>query len=72
MKDNFSKSLGEWLAEKRKSKHLTQLQASELMGCSSTRIANWEQGTRDMSAKELVRYCEAIGIDLNELVRIFK
>ncbi len=69
MKDNFSIALGKWLAEQRKDRHLTQQQAADLMGCSNTRIANWEQGTRDMSAKEVIRYCKILDVDFNEFVK---
>ena len=67
-KDNFSKRLGQYLAEKRKEAHLTQQQVADRMGCTNTRIGNWEQGIREMNAKDLVRYCEIIGADLEELV----
>ncbi len=70
--DNFSRELGAWLAKKRKKAHLTQQQAADLMGCANTRISNWEHGIRDMSAKELVRYCEIIQADLDEFVDILK
>jgi transcriptional regulator with XRE-family HTH domain len=66
MKDDFSKTLGEWLVEKRRQAHLTQQQAADRMGCTNTRISNWEHGIRDMSAKELVRYCDIIHADLDE------
>ena len=70
--DNFRKMLGEWLTEKRKEANLTQQQAADRMGCTNTRISNWENGIRDMSAKELFRYCEIIRADLNELTVIMQ
>ncbi len=70
--DNFRKMLGEWLTEKRKEANLTQQQAADRMGCTNTRISNWEQGIRDMSAKELFRYCEAIHADPKEFTEMLR
>lgn len=70
--DNFRELLGSWLTDKRKEARLTQQQAANLMGCTNTRISNWENGIRDMSAKELFRYCEIIRADLNELAMIMQ
>ena len=70
--DNFSKKLGEWLTERRKEAGYTQQQVADRMGCANTRISNWEQGIREMNAKDLVRYCEIIGADLEELVEFFR
>lgn len=66
--DNFSKDLGRWLTEQRKRAKLTQQQVADRMGCTNTRIGNWEQGIRDMNAKDLVQYCEIINADMDELV----
>ena len=66
--DNFSKDLGRWLTEQRKRAGLTQQQVADRMGCANTRIGNWEQGIRDMNAKDLVQYCEIINADMDELV----
>ena len=70
--DNFNKKLGEWLTERRKEAGYTQQQVADRMGCANTRISNWEQGIREMNAKDLVRYCEIIGADLEELVEFFR
>lgn len=66
--DNFSKDLGRWLTEQRKRARLTQQQVADRMGCSNTRISNWEKGIREMNAKDLVQYCEIINADMDELV----
>ncbi len=68
MKDKFSTELGEWLTQKRNEKHLTQQEAADRMGCAKTRICNWEKGIRDMSAKDLIKYCKIIGADLREFI----
>jgi transcriptional regulator with XRE-family HTH domain len=70
--DKFSRELGRWLADKRNVAGLTQQEAADRMECTNTRISNWECGVRDMSAKELVRYCEIIGADLDELADFFR
>lgn len=70
--DNFNKKLGEWLTERRKEAGYTQQQVADRLGCANTRISNWEQGIREMNAKDLVRYCEIIGADLEELVEFFR
>ena len=70
--DNFSKKLGEWLTDRRKEAGYTQQQVADRLGCANTRISNWEQGIREMNAKDLVRYCEIIGADLEELVEFFR
>lgn len=72
MKDNFSIKLGEWLAEKRQEAGMTQQQVGEQMDSAKQRISNWETGYREMNAKDLVRYCEIIHADLDELVEFFR
>jgi transcriptional regulator with XRE-family HTH domain len=72
MKDDFSKKLGEWLADKRKLAGMTQTQVAEKIGSQKQRISNWETGYREMNAKDLVQYCEIIGADLDELADFFR
>lgn len=72
MNDDFSKRLGEWLAEKRKQAGMSQTQVAEKMGSVKQRISNWETGYREMNAKDLIRYCEIIGADLDELADFFR
>jgi transcriptional regulator with XRE-family HTH domain len=72
MKDDFSKRLGAWLAEKRKESGMLQIEVAEKMGSAKQRISNWERGYREMNAKDLVRYCEIIGADLDELADFFR
>lgn len=72
MKDDFSIKLGEWLAEKRRQAGMTQVQVAEQMGSAKQRIWNWEHGFREMNAKDLVKYCEIINADLDELADFFR
>lgn len=72
MKDHFSIRLGQWLAAKRKEAKLSQEQAAKMMNCRNSRISNWENGIRDMSAKELMRYCEVINADLRQFIDTYE
>ena len=72
MKDDFSKRLGQWLSEKRREAGMTQTQVAEQMDSVKQRISSWETGYREMNAKDLVRYCEIIGADMEELVEFFR
>jgi transcriptional regulator with XRE-family HTH domain len=42
------------------------------MGSVKQRISNWETGYREMNAKDLIRYCEIINADLDELADFFR
>jgi transcriptional regulator with XRE-family HTH domain len=72
MKDDCSKRLGQWLADKRKGAGMTQTQVAERMNSTKQRLSSWETGYREMNAKDLVRYCEIICADLDELVEFFR
>lgn len=68
MKDDFSKRLGQWLADKRRAAGMTQTQVAERMDSTKQRLSSWETGYREMNAKDLVQYCEIINADMDELV----
>lgn len=60
--------LGERLAEARRARHLTQLQASEEIAVARTTIAAMEKGERRPRASELVKLAQLYGRPVNEFV----
>lgn len=53
------------LTKIRKSKHLTQKQASEMSGLSTTTISNIESGDNSYTLRSLIRYTEALGYEID-------
>lgn len=62
------KKIGEFIAECRKKKNMTQQELSEKLGVSDRTIGNWENG-RNMPDLSLFKpLCNELGISLNDLM----
>ena len=60
-------SLSQFLQEKRKERHLTQIQMAELIHSSQSRVAKMEKSESSVSVDLLVRSLFALGAESGEL-----
>lgn len=70
--DDINRFIGEWLADYRIQKDVTQQELADKLGVTRTAVHYWETGKRRMYAYQLMDYCEALGIDAQELVYALK
>lgn len=59
-----------WLRGKREEKGLTLRQVGTALGCPHTFISKVENSERRIDVVEYVTYCKAIGIDMEEGLKI--
>ena len=59
---------GRFIAEERKSKHLTQKQLAEILGISDKTVSKWECGNGFPEVSLLLPLCGELGITVNELL----
>ena len=64
MKDNFDEKLGRALMKTRRAKHINQAEIAEKMSVTKMTISHWENGKRSMTAKNLKKYCEVLGVSM--------
>lgn len=67
MGTSFDKRLGYVLKETRKSKKVYQPQIAEKLNVSKMAVSYWESGQNAISAEQLKRYCEALGVTVQEV-----
>lgn len=67
-KDIDYKALGKRIQLKRKEKHLTQEQLSEICDLSAAHIGHIERGTRILSVDVLVKLAKALDVSLDYLL----
>lgn len=60
--------IGHFLAELRKSKHLTQQQLAEILGVTNKTISRWETGTYMPPVEMLVCLSDYFHVSINELL----
>lgn len=61
------KRTGEFIAQCRKEKNLTQMQLAELLGITNQAVSKWETGRGMPDVSLLQPLCDVLGISLNEL-----
>ena len=61
-----------WLKTARKSSGLTMRDLCQLLDCSIGYVQKIENGLHRIDALQLVRYCEAIGVDAHEGIKILE
>lgn len=59
---------GKFIAVCRKEKGLTQAQLAELMGVSDRAVSKWETGRSMPDSSIMLELCDALGINVNELL----
>lgn len=60
--------VGKFIAELRKEKNLTQEELAELLGVSSKSVSRWENGKNLPDAALYQPLCQALGVNLTELL----
>ncbi len=60
--------IGNFIAQCRKEKNLTQRQLADILGISDKAVSKWETGKGIPDAGCMVPLCEALGISVNELL----
>lgn len=60
--------IGRFIAEERKSKHLTQKQLAEILSISDKTVSKWECGNGFPEVSLLLPLCGELGITVNELL----
>jgi len=62
------KIIGKFIQEQRKSKNLTQVQLSQIIGVSEKTISKWECGNGFPDTTLILPLCKALDISANELL----
>lgn len=60
--------IGEFIAERRKEKSLTQAQLAEKLLITDRAVSKWERGRSLPDASIMIELCEILGISVNELL----
>ena len=61
--------IGQFIGICRREKNLTQRQLADLVGVSDKAVSKWETGRGLPEASSMAPVCEALGINVNELLR---
>ena len=61
--------IGQFIGICRREKNLTQRQLADLVGVSAKAVSKWETGRGLPEASSMAPLCEALGINVNELLR---
>ncbi len=62
------KQIGNFIAQKRKEKNLTQMQLAEILGVSNKTISKWENGNCMPDYSVIKPLCKELGITVSELM----
>lgn len=65
---SFNKRLGYVLKQTRRAKKVYQPQIAKELNVSKMTVSYWESGTNSMSAEQLKRYCEALGVSVQSIL----
>ena len=59
--------IGRFIAERRKAKHMTQMQLAEKLNITDRAVSKWETGRSMPDASLMPQLCELLGITINDL-----
>ena len=65
---DYNKAIGQWLAHQREARGLMQSDIGDILGVTKTAIHYWETGKRTINAETMFKYCEALGVNPQDLV----
>ena len=60
--------IGRFIADRRKTVKLTQLQLAEKLGITAKAISKWERGLTMPDTSIMLELCDILGISVNELL----
>ena len=63
------KEIGNYIAECRKKKKLTQLQLAERLGITDKAVSKWERGLAMPSCSIIIKLCNILDISASELLQ---
>lgn len=66
---NYNTDIGNWLASERIKKGLSQQYVADKLGMTRTAVHYWETGKREISAQNMLDYCNAINADPVRLIK---
>ena len=69
---SFDARLGAELKARREAAGVQMAAVARAMGVDKSTVACYESGRNAMSASALIRYCELVGIDAAELVKLVR
>jgi len=69
MSNLFYKVLGETLQTTRVQRVLTQQDVADRLHISRSTITSWELGRRTISMDDLIKYCDILNVDPNEIIK---
>ena len=69
--NEFDVILGQWIAEKRTDKGMTQQEVADRMHVNRSTVHYWEKGKRQMYATTLVDLCEVLDANLEEFSEFY-
>lgn len=67
MKD-MNAEIGKAMKKFRKQKHLSMQYVADKVGVTRTAVHYWETGKRTIYASNLLEYCKAIGVNVNDVI----
>lgn len=68
MNDKITKALASELQSMRQNRNLTQQDIADRIGTTRSRVANYEQGRRDVPLDIFFKYCDVCGTDAYEIL----
>lgn len=66
--NEFNKRLGYVLKKTRRAKKVYQPQIAEKLNVSKMAVSLWESGTNSMSAEQLKKYCDVLGVPVQYIL----
>ncbi len=67
--ETFDAIVGNELRKLRKQKKLTVRQVGDMLGVHNSTVSKWETGYNSITAKELMRYLDLLGVSYSEFIR---
>lgn len=67
--NNFDQVVGNELRKLRKQKRLTVRKVGEMLDIHNSTVSKWETGVNSITAKELMRYLDLLGVSYSEFIK---
>ena len=71
MKNHISITVGNNISRYRKMSKMTQIQLAEKMEKSQGHISQYESGDRELSYEDIIKICQILQIEPNELFNLY-
>lgn len=67
--NKFDQVVGNELRKLRKQKRLTVRKVGEMLDIHNSTVSKWETGVNSITAKELMRYLDLLGVSYSEFIK---